>query len=68
MSNFPIKIICPFCGEQDGQACDDYFGRHVYGYKCNKCELVYHSDGIENIYRFKEGAVFMAKTRKQDEQ
>ena len=48
MSSYKITIVCPKCGPQDGEARDDYFGRHQYGYWCSECQNMYREEEVVN--------------------
>lgn len=68
MSDYKITIHCPDCGQGDGLAHDDYFGKHHYGYRCNQCEKVYDAKDCESVLIPQAGARYMAnQPRKRDE-
>lgn len=57
MSNFRITIDCPVCKEaQAGDALDNLFGRHKYGYRCDGCKTIWSREDVDLLYRPKPGA------------
>lgn len=51
MSNYTIKIDCPFCYERtEGQALYDYFEAHEYAIKCGQCFTVWRKAETEVIH------------------
>lgn len=67
MSDHKITIDCPDCGETGGWACDDYFGRHHYGYQCNKCNKVFDSTDCDSIQRPRANARYVGNGPRHEE-